>query len=294
MKYSTTDYGRPLGILLVTLSAGAFALAGVLTKSISSDNWTVACWRGLIGGLLIAAYVLWRRNGASARESLRLGWRGWLLATVGAVASTAFIAAFKLTYIANVAIMYATAPFVAAALEWLILGQAARGQTMAAAGISFLGIAIMVGSGAGAVNLAGDAVAVLMTGLSALYMVLIRTFRDTPVVWAGAVSGFQLFVLGWFVTDPLAVSQDDAVLLVLFGGVWALALILWTEGTRLIPAAEAGLLGSAEVPLAVLFAWLILTELPPSASFIGGAVVLAAVFAHAARDLMAKPNGEIR
>ena len=57
--------------------------------------------------------------------------------------------------------------------------------------------------------------------------------------------------------------------------------MLWTEGSRLIPAAEAGLLGSAEVPFAILFGWLFLAEFPPVASLLGGAIVLAAVmFAH--------------
>lgn len=291
---SMNDYGKPLGVLLITLSAGVFALAGVITKSIGSDAWTIACWRGFVGGLLIAAYVLWRRNGAPVRDSLRLGWRGWLLASVGAVAGIAFIGAFKLTYVANVAIMYATVPFVAAGLERAMLGQKVRGQTMLAAGVSLCGVAIMVGGGLGGLKIVGDAVAVFMTLVCALYMVLIRVYRDTPVVWAGAISGFQLFALGWFVTDPFAVAFGDAVLIVLFGANWALALILWTEGTRLIPAAEAGLLGSAEVPLAVLFAWLILTELPPIASFIGGAVVLAAVLAHAGRDILTKPPSTSR
>ena len=52
----------------------------------------------------------------------------------------------------------------------------------------------------------------------------------------------------------------------------------------MIPAAEAGLLGSAEAPFAILLAWLLLAELPPLASFAGGGIVLAAVFAHAAAD----------
>ena len=47
-----------------------------------------------------------------------------------------------------------------------------------------------------------------------------------------------------------------------------------------------GLLGSAETPFAILFAWLFLTEFPPAASLLGGGVVLAAVFAHAGRDLI--------
>ena len=42
-----------------------------------------------------------------------------------------------------------------------------------------------------------------------------------------------------------------------------------------------GLLGATEVPLAILFAWLILGELPPLQSIVGGAIVLVAVFAHA-------------
>ncbi len=131
----------------------------------------------------------------------------------------------------------------------------------------------------------GDAVALIMTLANALYMVLIRVFRDSPVVLAGGVSAFQLFLVGWFVVDPLAVSQQDAVLLTLFGISWALAVVLWTEGTRLIPAAEAGLLGAAETPFAILLAWLLLAELPPLASFVGGGIVVTAVFAHAARDI---------
>ena len=45
-----------------------------------------------------------------------------------------------------------------------------------------------------------------------------------------------------------------------FGLSFAAASILWTEGARFLPASESGLLGAAEVPLAILFAWLILAN----------------------------------
>ena len=275
-----------LGILLVTGSAIVFSLAGVLTKMIESDAWTIACWRGLFGGVFVFLYVAWRRRGQPSGAGFRFGWKGWLLATVGSLASLAFIFAFKLTYVANVAIIYATAPFMAAVLEWMVLGERVRRVTMAAAALSLVGVMVIVSGGIGSGSLSGDAVALLMTFGSALYMVLIRVFRETPVVLAGGVSGLQLFVVGWFVIDPLAVSQRDAVLLALFGLSFAVALILWTEGTRRIPAAESGLLGAAETPFAIMFAWLILAELPPVASFVGGAIVLTAVFAHAIRDFI--------
>lgn len=195
---------RTLGIILVSSSAAVFGLTGVLTKSIHADPLTIICWRGFVGAILISLYVLWRRRRSGSREKLRLGWRGWLLAVEGALASIAFISAFKFTFVANVAV-------------------------------------------------------------------------------------FLLFVLGWFVTDPLAVSPRDAILLATFGASFALSSILWTEGARLIPPAESGLLGSAEVPFAILFAFLFLGEIAPAASMIGGAIVLCAVFAHAGRDwLMAR------
>ncbi|NGN40719.1 DMT family transporter [Mesorhizobium sp. CGMCC 1.15528] len=273
-----------LGVTLVSASAAVFGLAGVLTKSIHADPLTINCWRGFAGGLLITAYVFWRRRKETAPKPLRLGWRGWLMAVIGAFASIAFIAAFKNTYVANVAIIYATAPFVAALLAWLLVRERVRSQTMLAACLSLAGVGLMVFSGVGTGRPFGDGLALLMTFSSALYMVLIRKFRDTPVVWAGAVSAFLLFVLGWFVTDPLAISARDALLLAAFGVSFALASVLWTEGSRLIPAAEAGLLGSAEVPFAIFFGWLFLSELPPVASLAGGVIVLAAVFAHAGRD----------
>lgn len=284
---------RMLGAALVATSAAVFGLAGVLTKSIHADPLTINCWRGFIGGVLIAAYVLYRRDGAAAR-SLRLGWRGWLLAIIGACASIAFIAAFKNTYVANVAIIYATAPFVAAVLGWLLLRERPRARTMLAAAASLAGVALMVSAGLSTGRPFGDGLALLMTAGSALYLVLIRKFRDTPVVWAGAVSGLMLFVLGWLVTDPLAISMRDGVLLAAFGASFAVASVLWTEGARLIPAAEAGLLGAAEVPFAILFGWLFLAEIPPPASLAGGAAVLAAVFAHAGHDwLAARRTGSV-
>ena len=155
---------------------------------------------------------------------------------------------------------------------------------MMAAAVSLAGVALIVRAGIGSGNLAGDGLALLMTAGSALYMIMVRAFRDTPVVWAGAVAAFLLFLLGWVVADPLAISGRDALLLAAFGMCFALASVLWTEGSRLIPAAESGLLGSAEVPFAILFALLFLGEIPPATSLAGGALVLAAVLGHAGHD----------
>jgi drug/metabolite transporter (DMT)-like permease len=100
----------------------------------------------------------------------------------------------------------------------------------------------------------------------------------------GGVSALQLFAVGWLVVNPLAIARHDAVLLLLFGICFAVAIILWTEGTKRIPAAESGLVGTSEIPFAVLLAWVMLAEVPPLPSFLGGSIVLVAVLVHAILD----------
>jgi len=279
------------GIALVALSAVVFSVSGVLTKMIEADGWTIACWRGLIGGLAVIAYVEYRRGDTPRGQVFRLDLRGWIMASVGSVSSIAFIYAFKLTYVANVAVIYATAPFFAAGLAWLTIREIAKGRTLVAGALSLLGVTIIVSGGLSAGKPMGDLLAVAMTLGNAAYIVLIRKFADISVVWVGGASALQLFVVGALIGVPLDVSIQDAVLLILFGITFAGAVILWTEGTRLIPSAQSALLGTIEIPCATLLAWAILNEFPPLVAMLGGAVIMLAVLWHAAIDYRQEKHG---
>jgi drug/metabolite transporter (DMT)-like permease len=120
--------------------------------------------------------------------------------------------------------------------------------------------------------------------LQATAMVLVRVFKKTPVVFAIAIAGFQVCVIGLLFSNPFDVGIRDAVLLTAFGLSFAAAAVLMTEGIKLITATEAGLLGTSEVPIAIFLAWVFLAEVPPTTSFIGGTVILAAVVWHILRD----------
>ena len=268
-----------LGVLLIVASTAFFALADIFTKATTADPWTIACWRGLVGSLVIGAYVYVRCDRSKPAASFRLGRRGWALVVVAALSSVFFIAAFKHTYVANVAVIYATVPFMAAGIDWLVLKKQSRLRTLLTAVVSLIGVIVIVGGSFGNGNLFGDALAIAMTFGCAIYLVMIRAFLDTPVVWAAAVGAFLLFLFGWIATDPLAISAYDFLVIAGFGLSFAIATILWTEG---------GLLGASEVPLAMLFAWLILGEATPLQSIAGGTIVVAAVLAHAGRDMFAE------
>lgn len=285
---ATSTPPRWLGPALVLGSAVLFSFSGVLTKAIDAGSWTILTWRGFVGAAGIGAYVWSRNRHRPLGKLFHVGLHGWILAIVGGIGSITFIVAFKNTFVANVSVIYATIPFVAAMLERLIRKEPVRHRTLYAAMASLVGVAIIVSGSLGSPNFDGDAVAVAMVILNALYMVLIRTFDDTDPVLAGAAAGPLLFLAGWFFTDPLDVSSRDALLLVVFGLVFAGATVLWIEGTKLIPAAESGLLGSAETPVAIGLAWILLSEAPPTASLVGAAIVLATVLVHARADFQSE------
>ena len=75
----------------------------------------------------------------------------------------------------------------------------------------------------------------------------------------------------------------DLPLLVLYGvGQLAIGMILFLNGARWIPAAEASLIALLEVILAPLWVWLIHDERPHAMALVGGAIVLAALVVHSA------------
>lgn len=273
------DRDHRLGIALVSASAVPFAAAGIFTRLIAADVWTVLVWRAVIGGLLIWIYARRQESGVA------MGWRGWMLALVGGAASIVFLAAFRMTYVANVTLIYAMAPFAAAGLDRVIRGERVRPEVLRAALFSVAGVGVIVAGGLGGVKVTGDLLAVAMMGLFALYTVLIRAFPGAPVLTAAALSSVPVVGLGLAMGASFSVSGNDAGWLAAFGLSFALAVVLFTEGARRIPAAEAGLYGGLEVPFAVGLAWLVLGEAPPVLTLAGGALVVGAVLWRGVADL---------
>ncbi len=120
-----------------------------------------------------------------------------------------FIASLKYTYVANVAVIYATAPFMAAGLARFVLGERIGLRTLVTACASLAGVMMIVAGSLGSANVFGDLLALVMTALFAIYIVATRAFPETPVLWAVAIAALALFAISWLVVDPLAISARD-------------------------------------------------------------------------------------
>ncbi len=265
------------GVVLIVVSAIVFSTAGIFTKGVEAGAWEIIFWRGIFAAGFTFVYVIWR--GTFRREFMAMGKSGLSVALVGASGIAAFIPALKLTTMANVALIYASAPLLAAVLAWLWIGERLSGKLVAGCVATFIGVAVIFQGSAGSINLQGDLLALWMTCALAIMMAIYRRYPDTPAAGPAALSSLVLLPPGLVLGIPFSVLWQEVAILIVFGLVFAIASVTLAEGAKRIPAGETALLSVLETPLAPLFGWLFFAEIPPAATFIGGALILAAVIA---------------
>ena len=275
-----------LGIVLVLAAAVAWSTAPLFTRLLPFDSWTILFWRGLFGGGLIAAIMVLTQGRAGLRDLAGIGGNGWVVASLSTLGMVTFIPALQLTSVSNVAIIIATGPFVAAALAWLWLREAARWQTLLASGVALCGVTIIVSNVRASSDILGIALACLMILAIATMTVTIRRHHGTPMVASAALSN----ILGSIVSIPFAhgitsVTEADLIILAMFGFFQvALGLTLYVLGSRLLPSGQASLIATLETPLMPFWVWLAFQETPTPRALLGGALVIGAVIADIVGD----------
>jgi drug/metabolite transporter (DMT)-like permease len=288
-RYST----RYLGIALVVAAAVAWSSAPFFIRLLPLDSWTILFWRGIFGGSLICAVLVLTQGRKGLRELTGMDGSGWMVASLATVGMVSFIPALQLTSVSNVAMIIATEPFVAAAIAWLWLREAARWQTMLASLVACCGVAIIVSDVQAHSDILGLALTCLMTVAVALMTVTVRRRKNIPMVAAVAMSNF----MGSIVSIPFAhgisaVAGTDLVVLAMLGSFLALGLTLFVVGSRVLPSGQATLIGTLETPLMPFWVWLAFQEIPASRALVGGALVMGAVIADIVSDSRAqKPSG---
>ena len=279
---------RWVGTALIAGSAVAYSLAGYFTRLIPLDVMTLLFWRGVFGGLMITALVLVQYRSHAWAKTRAIGWQGLAVAAMGVLSSYLYLSAFRHTSVADVAIIYATLPFITAGLSWLLLREHEGWRVMMSSIVALIGVAIMTGGAVHAGHLGGDLLAFAMTLTFAATMVLMRrSGGHVSLLPAVAIMCF----LTALVAAPFArigpVASLPLLHLALFGTCQlGLGLVLLTFGMRRVPTTRAALIGMLDTPLAPFWVWLAFSEVPPLLTLVGGGVVMAAVLWN-----MASPRG---
>lgn len=187
--------------------------------------------------------------------------------------TTLFVVAVSTTSVANVVVLLAGAPLAAAVIAWLVLGERVGAPVALGLAAGVAGSAIVVTGTAGTGGrLAGDLAAL---GAVLCFGAATTVLRRHPLLSRPAVVGLGGLVMVAAGAPAAAVPSRGWVLLIVVGAVTSpAARLLLALAPRHLPAAQVGLFVPVETVLASLWAWLLLDEAPPGATWLGAAVIV--------------------
>lgn len=243
-----------------------------------TGSWALLMWRSI--GLLAVLLAYLTVQGGALRQIRGLGAAGVIGALGLVLAYGGAIFAFQSTSVAKTVLLFSASPFFAAILGRIFLGQRVRWVTWVSILLATAGISWMVkdsltgGSGIGDLAALGSAL-----GFAIFTVALGRGGAMYPTIALGAffailAGGAMALILG----QPIVTTGGD-IGLALFMGMVTLSggMILFSMGSRVVPAASATLMSLVEVFLAPVWMWMFFGQGISANTAIGGAIVLAAV-----------------
>jgi len=305
-----TAAGSRAGLTLAVLSAATFGTSGAFASSLIEAGWSPAA--AVVTRVAVAAAVL------TAPALVQLRGR-WSLLRRGAGRAAAYglvaVAGCQLFYFnaiqrmpVGVALLleYLAAVLVVGWL-WLRHGQRPRRLTVVGAAAAIAGLAMVLDLGGSArIDPVGVMWGLLAAVGLAIYFLLGAATDEEPLppivmAWAGmCVGAIALAALGWIGVLPVAATTGDVGFLghrvswavPVLGLSLVAAVIAYVAGigaARRLGAKLASFIGMAEVLFAILFAWLLLGQLPSVVQFLGGAFILGGVTLVRIDELEASP-----
>ena len=291
---SSTDAHR-FGVLFVVAAGVLWSTVGLGIRLIEEATvWQILLYRSISMSLFLYMVIRLRSGESPFAQLRRTGFPAVIAALSLVAAYSGGIYAIQNTSVANAMLLFATAPFMAAVLGQLVLKEPVRIATWVAIVIALGGIAIMVADKSGGVAMSGSLAALGSAFGFAVFTVALRWGRTgemLPSVFLSGLFGFVI-TLGVCYLHGLSIVlsvQDGGVAVSM--GVFQVGagLILYTLGSRSLPAAELALLSLAEVLLGPLWVWLFLGETTSVNTLIGGAILLAAIAGNALSGKRRRP-----
>ena len=278
--------GRTRGLLLALGGSVVLSFDALLVRLADTGSYEVIFWRGwlIFVSLTLVVRLLHRRwPWDCARED---GTSAWVIAVGMGFSSILFVQAVLHTTIANVLVLLSLAPVFAVLFSGVLMREWITGPAWVVVLLCMLGTWIMIIGSHGQGHVSGDLMALgaaVVVGINLSMLRRSRSVRHLPVIaLSGAVAG--LIVIPF--ASPLAVSPTGFAVLLLMGCIqMPLALLLLTRSLYYLPSAETATFLVIEAVFGSLWAFLILSEAPTTATFLGGTLILMTLLVHILRSL---------
>lgn len=288
---------RNVGLLLALASSAAFGTSGSFAKGLLAVGWTPAAavtWRVGVGAIVMLLPGILAMSGRW--RLLRRGWPSIVLFGLIAVAGcqlTYFLAVERLSVAVALLIEYLGVIMVVGWL-WLRRGQRPRPLTVVGAALAIAGLVFVLDVfGAVSVDVVGVLWGLLAAvGLATYFLVSADASHGLPPL-AIASGGLIVGALTLLTAGGLGIvdSSWNTATVQLAGAEvpwWldvaalglvaaALAYLSGVYASRRLGSKLASFVGLAEVLFAVVWAWLLLGELPVLVQLLGGALIFVGV-----------------
>jgi RarD protein len=274
--------------ILTVLLAGIFWSFGSLVVRYIEDArsvpWQYLFFRGLTIFVILNLYLFLKEGKSFTKNykkvdlSVVIGGMGFATAFMG------FIWSITHTSVAITLLMLAAMPFITAILGYIFLKEKVSFTTLTAIIIAAVGVIFMAYSS----NKLGTLFGLMLGLLSALGFsigsVTLRWNKKTPtfttVALAGLFCAIISFVLLIFNEDNFFTTFRNSSLSALHGTLVCTGLILYSIGSKSLPAADLTLLSLTEVLGGIFWVWLPIfgiNEVPTANTIIGGFIITLAI-----------------
>jgi DME family drug/metabolite transporter len=269
--------------IFILLAGLCWSLSGIGVRLIEDANvWQIVLYRSISMSFFLGGVVYYMTGQNPIKTALKKGAISWLCGLALVLSYVAGVYALQTTSVANTLLLFSTAPFQTAILARVFLGEIVRWRTWLAIGGSLLGVLIMVGGQDNQSHTSGDLAALLAALGFAVFTISVRKGRTgnmlPAVFWSGILCLPVMVLICLYTETSLIVGPKDASIALLLGIIqMGLGLLLFTLGSKTLPAAKMTLLALSEVFFAPLWVWLFLDERIPLQTIIGGSVILLAI-----------------
>ena len=239
--------------------------------------WQYIFGRGLTIFILLNLYLYFEEGIKFYKNYLKMGYSGIIGGTGLGIAMISFIYSITNTTAAITLLCLAAMPFFTALLAFLFLKEKISLNVWISIIIATVGIIIMALGSTGSNSVVGFIFGMLSSIGFSVFSVTLRWRTETPKFTTVAFSGFFCFVFASIMllsTKQVFFSTSyNGALFSLHGTLVCLGLILYSIGSKAIPAAELTLLSLTEVIGGIFWVWLPIlgiNEVPDTYTIIGG------------------------
>ncbi|MCP4387029.1 MAG: DMT family transporter [Gammaproteobacteria bacterium] len=281
--------------MLVLLAGVFWSSMGIGIRLIEEANvWQILLYRSSALATFLFVIITLRSGSRPLMAIRKVGIAGAIGAAGLVIAFAGGIYALQTTSVANAMFLFASAPFLAALLGWIILRENVRKATWVAMLVAMVGIAIMVLNGISAGRLVGNISAIVSASGFAIFTIALRWGKLEDMMPAVFLAGVFALVTSalvcWFEGYSFTIPLNDIGIALALGVFQVgLGLTVFTIGSKVVPAAELALLSMTEVLLGPFWVWLFRGETADLYTLAGGVVLMLAIAGNALSGLRRKP-----